>query len=492
MVAALNTAKAWYRGHRRTAVVLSLLVVAVLVLGAFRLGGGSGVRYFSAAVGRGDVVATVEATGTINAVTTVQVGSQVSGQVSALYADFNTQATRGSLLARIDAAPFEARVLQAEADLASAEAGVKSLQADLLVARANLGKARAALHEAELNRTRTRGLVEQGIASVQQEDAMEVAYETAVANVQAAEAQIGQTDARLEQGRAAVKQRQAALEQARFDLDRTYIRAPVDGIVIARNVDVGQTVAASLQAPTLFTIAQDLTQMLVYAKTDESDVGRIRVGGEASFKVDSFPDQTFHGRVTQVRMNAYQVENVVTYDTIIEFENPEKKLLPGMTAYVTIPTASAFDVIKIPNGAMRFTPEMPAEKRRALLVQHGINVPGAEGQRRSRTATAGNRQGRGRTANGPRLSRQRGAQAEDETDGPRRGPRPESAGGNAWKIVWKLNPDGSLQPLRIKAGVTDFTFTAVLEGELEPGDQLVIGQTVERRPSAFGRMMRRF
>jgi len=487
MSLSLTTAGQWYRGHRRAAIALALLVVAVLVLAAFRLGGNKGVRFFTAPVERGDVIATVEATGTINAVTTVLVGSQVSGQISALYADFNTQAARGDLLARIDPAPFQARVLQAEADLASAEAGVKSLQADLLVAEANRGKAQAALHEAELNRSRTLQLVEQGITSIQQQDAVEVAYETALANVQAAEAQIVQTRARLDQARAAVMQREAALEQARFDFDRTNIRAPVDGIVIARNIDVGQTVAASLQAPTLFTIAQDLTKMLVYAKTDESDVGRISAGAEASFKVDSFPDRTFHGRVSQVRMNAYQVENVVTYDTIIEFENPDKLLLPGMTAYVTIPTASAYDVVKIPNGALRFTPEMPAEERRALLARHGIEVPGGNGEGRGRRVRSAGDEAGGAAGNGV------GRRAPDSEEGARPARRrPGSERANPWKIVWKLGPNGSLQPVRLKAGVTDFTFTAVLEGELEPGDQLIIGQTVEREPSALGRMMRRF
>lgn len=509
----------WYRGHRRLALLLAGTVVAVVALGAFRLTRSGNVQYFTAPVARGDVVATVQATGTIGAVITVLVGSQVSGQVSALFADFNSQVKKGELIAQIDPALFRARVLQAEADLASAEAGAKSLEADLIAARANLEKAQAALREAELNRERTLKLLEQGIASVQQRDAIEVAYETARANLHTAEAQINQTQARLEQGRAQVKQRQAQLEQARLDLQHTFIHAPIDGIVVARDVDVGQTVAASLQAPTLFTIAQDLTQMLVYAKTDESDVGRIRVGAEASFTVDSFPEETFHGRVDQVRMNAYQVENVVTYDTIIQFENPQMKLLPGMTAYVSIPVASALDVVKIPNGALRFTPELLREEQRALLAQYGLlgqPRPGSDVPAGQEGVQAKEQESPGQPGEGPGLSeeertrrrarfqqmspeeraqaraRWQARRGQGQTDGkgfPARS-RPQAEGTE--QIVWKLNPDNTLQPVRVRTGVTDFTFTVLLEGELQPGDKLVIGQTSSGSQSSRGRLPRRF
>jgi HlyD family secretion protein len=479
----------WYGQHLRVAAALTLAVVAVLIIATFRLLGGGDVSYFTADVEQGDVIATVEATGTIGAVTTVQVGSQVSGQIAALFADFNSRVQKGELIAQIDPAPFRARVLQAEADLASAEAGVKSSEGDLKVAQANREKSRAALHEAELNRSRTLELVEQGIASVQQRDAIEVAYETALANQRTAEAQIAQTEARVEQAMAQVKQRQAQVEQTRLDLKNTFIYAPIDGTVIARNVDVGQTVAASLQAPTLFTIAQDLTQMLVYAKTDESDVGRIRVDADAAFKVDSFPEETFRGRVKQVRMNAYQVENVVTYDTIIEFANPQLKLLPGMTAYVTIPVASANDVVKIPNGALRFTPDLPQEERRALLEKYGLMraAATAAGEGAVRAQEAGEQE---RAQARARWQAQGGAAS--GPSGGLTGPSESPGGEGAYQIVWKLNPGNRLQPLRVKSGVTDFAFTAMLEGELKPSDKLVIGQTASRSESSLTRMPRRF
>lgn len=476
-------------------------VVAVLAFTAFRLARQGTPTYFTAPVERGNILAVVNATGTIDAVTTVEVGSQVSGMIAALYADFNSKVKRGDLIAQIDPAPFRARVLQAEADLVSTQAGVRSLEADLAVAEANREKARVALREAELNLKRTLELFEQKIASVQQRDAVEVAYETAQANLQVAEAQVQQTRARLEQQQAQVRQRQAQLEQVRLDLQHTDIRAPIDGTVINRNVDVGQTVAASLQAPTLFTIAQDLTQMLVYAKTDESDVGRIRVGAQASFKVDSFPDDTFQGWVKQVRMNAYQVQNVVTYDTIIEFENPELKLLPGMTAYVTIPVASARDVIKIPNGALRFKPELSEPERRALLQKYGLlsAPPSRGGQEGTVRASERKSDAPAQLEQRPRLSpeqrarwrarRQQAGQEAGSFPAKRRGPE----AGGTFQIVWKLNPDNSLQPVRVKTGLTDFTYTAMLEGDLQPGDKLVIGEVVKGRSrSPFGRIPRRF
>lgn len=512
--------RSFYGSHRRLTMVGGLAAAAVLVLAALGFNRRGDVQYFGAEVEEGDIQAIVNATGTINAVTTVLVGSQVSGSIAELGADFNDHVSKGEVIARLDPAIFQTRVLQAEADLASAEAGVKSTDADLLVAQANVERERAGGRQAELNLSRSLQLFQQGIASVEQRDTVQAAYDTAKANLEAAAAQLTQTRARLDQQKAQVKQRRAALEQARLDFDHTIIRAPIEGTVIARNVDVGQTVAASLQAPTLFTIAQDLTQMLVYAKTDESDVGRIRVGAEATFKVDSFPNDTFRGRVKQVRMNAYTVQNVVTYDTIIEFGNPDLKLLPGMTAYVTIPVASARQVVKIPNGALRFTPDMPSEERMALLQKYGLVGParaqaaGPESVEASEkpagpSATAsqpGSSAGddrakmreRWQNASPEERARMRaefqarraagggggeGGEGRSWQGPPRSGPGAEGV----WQVVWKINPDNTLRPVRVKTGLTDFTFTAMLEGELKPGDKLAIGQSTSgARPTTTG------
>jgi HlyD family secretion protein len=228
--------------------------------------------------------------------------------------------------------------------------------------------------------------------------------------------------------------------------------------VVARNVDAGQTVAASLQAPVLFTIAQDLTKMQVYAKTDEADVGRIKVGAVATFKVDSFPRETFTGRVSQIRMNATTIQNVVTYDTIVEFDNPDQKLFPGMTAYVNVPVAWEHDAIKVPNGALRFKPEMTDAERRALFAKYNVPDPSA--------ARPGGRLAGGATGGGDASPNGQG----------RAGPQGGSVRDD-YGIVWKVHPDKTLEPVRVKLGVTDFTFTAMKEGTLVPGDELVIGQS---------------
>ncbi len=494
------------RRHRRATVAVVAAIAGVLLFAAFGVGRSSDVQYFTTEVEHGNIFSIVQATGTINAVTTVQVGSQVSGQIAELHADFNSRVKKGQLIAQIDPSIFRTRVLQAEADMVSSQAGVRSLEADLIAAEANVEKSKAALREAELSLKRTVELFEQKIASQQQREGAEVAHETAVANLRAAEAQVNQIRARLEQQRAQVKQRQAQLEQARLDLQHTVIRAPIDGTVIARNVDVGQTVAASLQAPTLFTIAQDLTKMLVYAKTDESDVGRIRVGTLATFKVDSFPKETFRGRVVQVRMNAYQVQNVVTYDTIIAFDNPEEKLLPGMTAYVTIPVASARDVVKIPNGSLRYRPELSESERRALLEKYGLLPQQTEqaqlappsgstqsqgGNQAQASESRAQRQGRqeagsdseSREARRARFMAMRAQQGGAVRPEGMMGPRPDAATQREgeWQIVWKLRPDKQLQPVRIRTGITDYTYTAMLEGDLKPGDKLIIGQTSANR-----------
>src|SRR5215831_7603495 len=342
-----------------------IIAAALLLVGSFAFVGLNRtppVQHFSAKVDRGDINDVVEATGTINSVITVQVGSQVSGSIAKLYADFNSRVRKGDILALIDPALFKGALLQASADLENAKA-------NLVAARANLEKAKAALVQTKADYDRTVGLFKGGVTSQQQLDLAKANYDSATAAVRGADASVTQAEAQ-------VSQKQAAVEVAQTNLNYTVIRSPIDGTVVARNVDVGQTVAASLQAPTIFTIAQDLAKMLVYAKTDESDVGNIKLGAAVTFKVDAFPKETFHGVVSQIRMNATTVQNVVTYDTIIEFANPELKLFPGMTAYVTIPVASVQNVLKLPNTALRYRPPLAPEEILALYKQYGIEVTG--------------------------------------------------------------------------------------------------------------------
>ncbi len=492
----------WAKSMMHRAMLVAPPVALVVVAAFGGIGGRGPVQYYTAKVEHGDISQVVQATGTINAVTTVQVGSQVSGTIAELFADFNSKVKKGQVIAQIDPAIFRTRLMQAEADVDNARANVKSLEAqtdtqraDVLASKAGVARAQAQLKEVSLQLNRTKELFQQGIASASQQDTAQANYDSNAAGLQVAEAQHEQSKARLkammaqmDQAHAQVSQRRAAMEMSSVDLSHTVIKAPIDGTVIARNVDVGQTVAASLSAPTLFVIAQDLTKMQVYAKTDEADVGKIKVEAMTDFRVDSFPRERFRGRVSQVRMNATSVQNVVTYDTIIAFENPEQKLFPGMTAYVTIPVAWANQVVKVPNGALRFQPDFPPDEKKALYEKHKIPVEtasrrgmGGGGPSASLGTPGGPRGGNGAGPGGG----MRGGEGPGGGEGaPRRisGPRVEQG------VVWKLTRDKQLIPVSVKLGVTDFTFTELKEGELKPDDELVISQSNARSSSSGGGM----
>src|SRR3984957_9799295 len=326
------------KSRGRWLMLVCAVVVAALLI-SWVLNRTTPAQHFTAKVERGAINDVVEATGTINAVIMVQVGSQVSGTIAKLNVDFNSRVHKGDVGAGIDPALFKGALLKATADL-------KNSQANLVAAQANLEKAKAAWVQTKADYDRAVGLTKDGVMSKQQLDLAKSNYDAASASVDAAAANVTQAEAQI-------SLKEAAVTVAQTDLDYTVIRSPIDGTVVARNVDVGQTVAASLQAPTIFTIAQDLTKMWVYAKTDESDVDNIKVGKTVTFKVDALPKQTFQGVVSQVRMNPTMVVSVVTHNPIIEFANPELKLFPGMTAYVTIPVSTAPNLLKLPNTALR-------------------------------------------------------------------------------------------------------------------------------------------
>jgi HlyD family secretion protein len=449
---------------KRHWLIIGLVVVAVAILAAFKLKGSEKTSYYTTAADHGDIHELVEATGTINAVTTVQVGSQVSGTISQLLADFNSRVKKGQVVAQIDPALFHANLLQAQADAANAKA-------NLIAAQANLEKAKATALQSHTDYNRTVALAKEGVLSQQQLDLAKATSDTNEAAVAASQAQVTQAAAQAQQ-------KDAAVEVAQTNLNYTTIRAPIDGTVIARSVDVGQTVAASLQAPTLFTIAQDLTKMQVYAATDESDVGMIKPGQIVSFKVDAFPKDTFTGKVSQVRMNATTVQNVVTYNTIIDFDNPELKLFPGMTAYISIPVANAQNVLRVPNGALRYKPDMTADQIRALYQQYGLS----SGNQSAAAASGAGGSGGGRRGGGGQQSGSDNAAAAAVP----RTPRMDVS------VVWKLRPDKTLEPVRIRTGITDHTTTEVaqvLKGNLNPGDELVTGATTASsgaRPPGLG------
>ena len=446
---------------KRHWLIVAGTIVAVVGFAAFEFRGQDKPEYFTARADRGDIRTVVEATGTINAVITVQVGSQVSGTISKLFVDFNSRVKKGQVVAQIDPSLFQGAVLQAKADLANAEANLAS-------AKANLKKAKATEIQTEADYDRAMGLTNQGVMSQQQLDLAKATYDSAVASVAAAAAQITQAAAQ-------VQQKQAAVTVAQTNLDYTTIHAPIDGTVIARNVDVGQTVAASLQAPTLFTIAQDLTKMQVYASTDESDVGMINNGQVVTFKVDAFPRDTFTGRVSQIRMNATTVQNVVTYNTVIDFANPELKLFPGMTAYITIPVASRRNVLRVANGALRYKPDLTAEQIQALYQKYGLNGD-------ANAETPGRSAGTGVSAKEARAH----------------APGSERGGSDAGRVrtlpldvavLWKLLPNNTLEPIKIRTGITDHAVTEateILKGELKEGDQLVTGTMTASKTSGLG------
>jgi HlyD family secretion protein len=427
---------------RRNWVLLLTILVGVGIFAAFRLTRKPDSEYFTAKVERGDIRQVIKATGTINPVTLVQVGSQVSGMISKLYVDFNSKVTQGQVIAEIDPKLFQGAVLQAQADLQNA-------QAVLAAAKANLAKDQATLQQNKLDYERAAKLAPHGVMSQQQLDQAKATYD-------AISGQVGSDRAAIQQAEAQVAQKTASLKVAQTNLDYTIIRAPINGTVVNRSIDIGQTVAASLQAPTLFTIAQDLTKMYVYAKTDEGDVGQIRPGHTVDFQVDAFPKEVFHGVVSQVRMNATTVQNVVTYDTIVEFNNLDLKLFPGMTAYVSIPVASVADVVRIPNSALRFKPDLPPDKVQELYQRYGIIAP------KSQSATRGPGM----------LSQQPGGGTRELA-----APTPSSSD---TAIVWKLLPDKSLQPVQVHIGLTDHSFTAMTSGDIKPGEELVTGATTAK------------
>jgi HlyD family secretion protein len=404
--------------HRGLWIFATTLAVAALV-GAGSLGRGEPVQNLGAKVLEGDIRDEVEASGTVNPVITVQVGSQVSGTITRLNADFNSHVRKGEVIALITPELFQGAVLQASADLAD-------MRASVTVAAANLSKAQAALTQTRSDQDRAVVLAAQRIASQQ-------ALEQAQASFLAARAEVDAAGAAIGKAKAQVQLKDAALAVARTNLDYTIIRSPIDGTVVARNVDVGQTVAASLTAPTLFTIAQDLTRMQVDTSVDESDVGRIGLGRPVSFKVDAYPKEVFQGRVSQIRMNPTRVQNVVTYDAVVEFANPDLKLLPGMTAYVTIPVATAVHVAMLPNAALRYRPAMTPEAVRALLAKYRITAGSGPGQ----------------------------------------------------ALVWKLRGDGSLEPVAVTLGITDHTYTeltGVPAGSLKPGEEVVTTTLSSKTP----------
>jgi HlyD family secretion protein len=446
--------------QRKTVLFVVAASCAVVGLVAWLLlRGQAGTQFRTATVGHGDINVAISATGNPNAVVTVQVGSQVSGTIMALYADFNTKVTKGELIARIDPAAFQAKVDQGQANLdaaraavANAQAGVQKAQAGIQAANAsvaaavaNVVKAQVAAQDAKVKAARRVQLAKEGVLSQEDVDTAQATYDTAAAdqdafvaqqraaqdNVKVAQAELKVANTQLADNQAQVKQFEAALRSTQIDLDHTYIKAPVDGVVVARHVDVGQTVAASLATPTLFEIAQDLTKMQVDTNVSEADVGRVRVGQPGTFTVDAYPGQVFKGAVTEIRKAPINVQNVITYDVVIGVSNPDLKLFPGMTANVKILVNQRPNVLKVLNAALRYHPAS------------GTPPPAA-------AAKPG-----------------------------RKGAAPEQA-------VWNLDGSNNQQRVIVTTGESDGTYTEVTSGGLKDGDRVIVAALAANAAPASG------
>lgn len=510
---------------RKKAIGLGV-VLAVLTAGAAAYGWwgarASAQNYRLAKVERGGVTAVTSATGTLNPVVSVQVGSQVSGQIKEIYADYNSPVTQGQVIARIDPEPFQLKVNQALADLDATRASVLTQRANVAALAAEVSRAKVNLADAERDYRRNELLVERNFVSAAVRDKSLAAFEAAREQVKTAEAQLRVGEAQVRNSEAVVKQREAQLSQARVDLERTAIRSPVDGIVISRNVDAGQTVAASLQAPTLFVIGRNLTDMQVETSIDEAEVGRIRVGQDATFTVDSFPGRNFAGKVVQLRKAAQVVQNVVTYTAVIATSNADLSLFPGMTASVRIVTDTRENVLRVPNAALRFRPAgasdpqpgaarapagapgnagkggaQPAGQALRERLAKELNL-GAEQQAkldtilndtrdRIRALTAEDAEERRRQAE--RLRAESRARIAEMLDPAQRSRYEQMAGERSGRTVtsgrvWMLDDAGKLQGVDVRVGLTDGTYSELVGGALQDGSQVIVGAQAEPRARA--------
>jgi HlyD family secretion protein len=526
--------------HKR--LMIAVGAVALMALAGFLFWGdrASAAAYMTAKVERGNLRNSVTATGTLQAVTTVQVGSQASGTISALHADFNSVVKKGQVIAQLDPSTTQAQVEQARANLLQARASLEQAQAGVSQSRAGISQTRAGVTDAQAKGLAARSTVQNQQAGVvsaqanlavlkaQMDDAAsflrqqqslavdgvvarrdvetaqtsyktaEARYNQAVAQVEQAvlsaqssssagivqsQAQIEQAKAQVQQSEAQaqnataqvqsaaaqVQQAEAALKLAEINLSQTTIRSPIDGVVVSRDVNVGQTVAASLSSPTLFTIANDLTQMQVIANIDQADIGLVEQAKGVSFTVDAFPGAEFKGTIQQMRLNPQNVQNVVTYNVVIDVSNPEQKLKPGMTANLEITIDERNNVLKVPNSALRFTPQVSTGQQTA---QGGVANRSGQGNRRGTQQQPEN-------GNGATVDNSTGAnepQAEVARDRVTPATSPVLEGQT--RRVWVLGQDGQPQPRRIKVGLTDGAATEVLDGDLREGEVVITGQNV--------------
>ena len=497
----------------RLTMIIGVVVIAGFAGFAFWSNRASAAEYMTAKVERGNLRNTVTATGVLQAVTTVQVGSQASGTISALYADFNSVVKKGQVIAQLDPSTAQAQVQQARANVENAKASliqaragvsasragtadaqakvmaakstVQTQQAGVSGAQANLNVLKAERDDALSALNQQQALASAGVISKRDYEVAQTAFRTADARynqaaaqlnqamisekmsagsgqaqadaqLQQSQAQIQQAQAQVQQAEAQVQQAQAALNVAEVNLSHTTITSPIDGIVVSRDINVGQTVAASLSAPTLFTIANDLTKMQVIANIDQADIGLVEQAKTATFNVDAFPGKEFKGSIQQMRLNPQNVQNVVTYNVVLDVDNPEQKLKPGMTANLTITIDERNNVLKVPNAALRFRPQTANTQNRS---NNGESNGANGGQRQNRSQ---------RNADGSNGNGQENRLTPSTA--------PVLSGQN--RLIWVLGQDGKPQPRRVTVGLSDGSATEIVSGSLQEGDVIIIGETI--------------
>jgi len=416
--------------------IVVLVVAAGIVFGFtyFNRNNNNGLQYEKATIEKGTVTALVDTTGTLNPVTIVDIGSQVSGKIENIYVDFNSQVKAGQILAELEQLTFQTKVQQNEANYLSTVAA--------------LDKSRVSLQNSKKKYDRAKSLFEKDLISYEELESAEVQYLSAKADLQSAEA-------RLEQAK-------AQLDTSKVDLSYTIIKSPIDGVVINRNINVGQTVAASFQAPVLFQVANDLTKMQVECSVDEADIGRVKEGQTARFTVDAFPDDNFTGVVKQVRYSPEVIQNVVTYTTIVDVENPDMKLRPGMTATISIVVGEAKNALRVPNSALRFQP--PPEVLQALFEEMRREMQAKREQSAQADGQSENRRPQGNFQMG-QGSRGMGARMRDRAR------------------VWLQDEDGKLRMVSIRTGVTDNVYTEITGGDLKEGQEVITGESTQATSS---------
>ncbi|MGA2362055.1 MAG: efflux RND transporter periplasmic adaptor subunit [Candidatus Aminicenantales bacterium] len=418
-----------------------VILIAGAVLGVTLIGKGKNgaVKYRKEAVGRGDIQALVVTSGTLNPIDLVDVGSQVSGKITALYADYNSMVKKGQLLAELELEPLQMKIQQNEANYKSRVAALE--------------QSKVALASLKNKYDRAMNLFDKKLVSIEDKETAETSYLSAKADVTAAEANLAQA--------------KISLDLSKVDLSHAVIQAPVDGIVITRKVSVGQTLQAGMTVPVLFQIATDLTKMKVECNVDEADIGRLKEGQKVQFTVEAFPTDSFNGAVLQVRFAATTVSNVVTYSVVVSVDNLEKKLRPGMTATVSIIASEAKNILRVANAALRFTPDLPQAEIERYVKEAGERMM-AQRQQQSGQAGASGAPAAGDPAGGQRAPGQASPQM-----GARSG-----SGQRRQQIsrVWLQDKDGKLWVVFVRGGITDNSYTEILRSDLKEGDEVIIGK----------------